>query len=165
MTLQQSTVRSLHPAITGFILLLFSTLVMTAAYAVGKLSAAPAEAGGAGIPQPMAMKSATRPAAVVAAEVAAAAPKAISQPGAPPVMAPEPIASSQLYLQVGVLEKGMAAACQEYLKSKGFGVRVMAASEPRAERVLVGPLESDAAMQTTANELGRLGFRFFARRY
>ena len=73
----------------------------------------------------------------------------------------------KVYLQVGVIEKGLAAIWAEGLRS--HGLESFAAPGPSDGlglwRVLIGPLPDPQAYQRAKDTLGTLGLTNFGRRY
>jgi hypothetical protein len=73
--------------------------------------------------------------------------------------------AGQVYIQVGAVEKGLAAIWSEGLRT--HGLRAFAAPGPNEKifRVLIGPLPTPAAYQHAKDVLERIGLAMFGRKY
>jgi hypothetical protein len=120
-------------------------------------------------------------------KAAAEAPAAVMNPPAPPAPIPEPPppaveakspdpqttdaplfdlpTAGQVYIQVGAVEKGLAAIWSEGLRT--HGLKAFAAPGPNEKifRVLIGPLPNPAAYQRAKDVLDRIGLAMFGRKY
>ena len=73
-----------------------------------------------------------------------------------------PAAPGQMFLQVGALDRGMAAVFIEVLAGKGFIGRMMPGPDDKTFRVVVGPV-TRAEVTSTKTALEQAGFTPFAR--
>ena len=114
-------------------------------------------------------------------------PAEVINPPAPPAPAPEPPppaveakspdpqtsdaplfdlpSAGQVYIQVGAVEKGLAAIWSEGLRT--HGLKAFAAPGPNEKifRVLIGPLPTPASYQRAKDVLDRIGLAMFGRKY
>jgi hypothetical protein len=134
----------------GFMALTLLTGVAAAAYLMGRMSA------GSTTTQE---RAAEQFIVVDPPPVRKTPPVAVVPPAAP--ITPPAAASS--YLQVAALDRGMADVSVEYLKQKGFEVRLGDGPTPGVFRVLVGPVE-EKQIAATKEALEKLGFRPFLKR-
>ena len=73
--------------------------------------------------------------------------------------------SGELYVQAGVVARGMAEVMAEYLSRKGFAASVMEGTSETNLRVLVGPVSSTGDGASIRQGLEQAGFSSFLRRY
>lgn len=73
--------------------------------------------------------------------------------------------AGQVYIQVGAVEKGIAAIWSEGLRT--HGLKAFAAPGPNEKifRVLIGPLPTPASYQHAKDVLDKIGLAMFGRRY
>jgi hypothetical protein len=73
--------------------------------------------------------------------------------------------TGQVYLQIGVVEKGLAAIWAEGLRTHGLNAFVAPGPGDNLWRVLIGPLPDPQAYQRAKDVLDTLGITTFGRRY
>jgi cell division septation protein DedD len=107
---------------------------------------------------------------------------AVINPTAPAVPIPEPPppvveaqttdtplfdlpSAGQVYIQVGAVEKGLAAIWSEGLRTHGLKAFAAPGPNDKIYRVLIGPLPTPAAYQHAKDVLDRIGLAMFGRKY
>ena len=70
-----------------------------------------------------------------------------------------------IYIQVGVVEKGVATVIAEGLRQHALGSFVAPGTSEKTFRVLIGPLPDLGAYQKAQNIVDQIGLSSFARRY
>jgi hypothetical protein len=73
--------------------------------------------------------------------------------------------AGQVYIQVGAVEKGLAAIWSEGLRTHGLKSFAAPGPNEKTFRVLIGPLPTPAVYQHAKDVLDRLGLAMFARKY
>jgi cell division septation protein DedD len=84
-----------------------------------------------------------------------------------PTAAPlfEEAVTGKVYLQVGAIEKGLAAIWAEGLRTHGLDAFVAPGPSDKEWRVLIGPIPDPQAFQRAKDALDNLGVFTFGRRY
>lgn len=81
-------------------------------------------------------------------------------------VAPVDVGPSGLYLQVGALKDAAAARGLEHrLRTAGFVIEVLKASDDGLIRVIVGPYDESVGAEADARELSRMRIRSFPKRF
>lgn len=136
-------------------------------YLIGKsmgpepvLAAAPAPAAPVSV-TPAPVVQAPAPAPIAAAPIANLAPRTSTAPIFAAAI------QGKVYLQAGIIDKGLAAIWVEGLRTHGLDAFVAAGPSDGLGlwRVLVGPLPDSQAFQRAKDTLDRLGVNTFGRRY
>ncbi len=73
--------------------------------------------------------------------------------------------AGQVYIQVGAVEKGIAAIWSEGLRTHGLKAFAAPGPSEKIFRVLIGPLPTPAAYQHAKDVLDKIGLAMFGRRY
>lgn len=111
------------------------------------------------------------PAAVESPAPSTEPPPIVLQQEPPPALsAPEPPLFGEpkvgaLYIQMGAVDKGVAAIFAEGLRRKGLPGFVAPGPTDKIFRVLIGPLPDSAAYQRAKTTVDQLGLTTFARQY
>jgi cell division septation protein DedD len=117
---------------------------------------------------PRAQAAAAEPAASQAVTV-------VREPDPPPVVlmqepAPEPpifaeMKNGSVYIQMGAVEKGVAAIFAEGLRKRGLNAFVATGPNEKIFRVLIGPLADPAAYARAKETVDKIGLATFARKF
>lgn len=90
-------------------------------------------------------------------------------PPAPPAPASTgvdaPPLPGSVYWQVGVVDRGIASVFVEHLNRMGLRARTATVQTPGFQRVLVGPLLTQAGIEETKQMLDKAGFQAFLKKY
>jgi cell division septation protein DedD len=86
------------------------------------------------------------------------------KPAAPPAPLFAEPARGGLYLQMGALDKGMAAILAEGLRTHGFDAFVAPGPSEKIFRVLIGPLADPQAYRRVKDSIDDLGLNAFAKK-
>jgi cell division septation protein DedD len=99
----------------------------------------------------------------------------VREPDPPPVVlmqepAPEPpifaeAKNGSVYIQMGAVEKGVAAIFAEGLRKRGLDAFVATGPSEKIFRVLIGPLADPAAYARAKDTVDKIGLATFARKY
>jgi|HubBroStandDraft_2_1064218.scaffolds.fasta_scaffold556461_1 cell division septation protein DedD len=73
--------------------------------------------------------------------------------------------AGQVYIQVGAVEKGIAAIWSEGLRTHGLKAFAAPGPSEKIFRVLIGPLPTPASYQHAKDVLDKIGLAMFGRRY
>lgn len=95
-------------------------------------------------------------------------PKVVDHPLAAQPQAPAPLAeplANRSYLQVGSLEKGVAEVLTQGLRIKGMSATMAPGVTPLVSRIIVGPFQTQAEIDSATKHLNELGFKPFPRRF
>jgi len=141
-------------------LLFVSTIVLVVFVAVAYL------AGKASVPKQIAAPAVadlpnTPPAPIVVKQEAS--PPAPSLGPEPPIYADPKVGA--VYIQIGVVDKGIAEVLAEGLRRKGLPGFVAPGPTAKEFRVLIGPLPDPKSFIATKDAVDRIGLNTFARRY
>jgi cell division septation protein DedD len=109
------------------------------------------------------------------AQAAAPAVTAVRETDPPPMVltqepAPEPpifaeMKNGSVYIQMGAVEKGVAAIFAEGLRRKGLDAFVATGPSEKIFRVLIGPLPDPASYVRAKEMVDRIGLATFARKF
>ena len=165
-------------ASTSLVAIVFLALLSAFSYLIGKSMVPTVQASST--PAPAVVKAQgpvqEAPVAPAVAPIAAPAPVAaqavapIVQPAASPVTAfSSPIfgeeAKGKVYLQAGVIDKGLAGIWAEGLRAHGLEGFVAPGPNPTLWRVLIGPLPDSQSYDKAKHTLDVLGVNTFGRRF
>jgi cell division septation protein DedD len=99
----------------------------------------------------------------------------VREPDPPPVVlmqepAPEPpifaeMKNGSVYIQMGAVEKGVAAIFAEGLRKRGLEAFVATGPNEKIFRVLIGPLADPAAYARAKDTVDKIGLATFARKF
>jgi hypothetical protein len=141
-------------------LLFVSTIVLVVFVAVAYLAGKSTVAKPAPAPV-VAELPVTPPAPIV---VKQEAPPAVEITGPEPPIFADPKVGA-VYIQMGVVERGIAEIFAEGLRRKGLPGFVGPGPTPKEFRVLIGPLPDPASFVKAKEAVDRIGLTTFARRY
>ncbi|HVO99058.1 MAG TPA: hypothetical protein VMT15_13365 [Bryobacteraceae bacterium] len=141
----------------AFVLLIVLVVCVSIAYLVGKSTSIKAAAA-AGLAQTAAAPAPEPPPIILHSDPA----PTLDQPDRPLFADPK---IGAVYIQMGAVEKGVAAIFAEGLRRKGLPGFVAPGPSEKIFRVLIGPLPTPASYIEAKDAVDRLGLTTFARRF